>query len=283
MPPAIESAPRSRATTSPQSACTPRSRPLCAHTHLSFFFFQAEDGIRDLTVTGVQTCALPISGLRAAAADVAGQRALRRDIEGQLRADQLVALRCAERRGEALHLRRDRAIVVALGGVDAAGKLQCLGGAALPGFRGRSIGGRAGGPVTPRVRAPHAIPDSGAARRCLRTARAAAFSPRDADTALHRGSARAYGARRRCAAPRLRRRCGTRAARRTPAPARKSSAARAARPRRPAPAAPRGDAPATCPGTARAAASRSARIWRAPAAPCPPCAPGARTATGPPR
>src|SRR5688572_32098591 len=28
-----------------------------------FFFFQAEDGIRDLTVTGVQTCALPISAL----------------------------------------------------------------------------------------------------------------------------------------------------------------------------------------------------------------------------
>src|SRR2546430_10979144 len=26
-----------------------------------FIFFQAEDGIRDLTVTGVQTCALPIS------------------------------------------------------------------------------------------------------------------------------------------------------------------------------------------------------------------------------
>src|SRR5256886_937579 len=32
-----------------------------------FFFFQAEDGIRDLTVTGVQTCALPI--YRAARAD----------------------------------------------------------------------------------------------------------------------------------------------------------------------------------------------------------------------
>src|SRR2546427_1217897 len=28
---------------------------------LFFFFFQAEDGIRYLTVTGVQTCALPIS------------------------------------------------------------------------------------------------------------------------------------------------------------------------------------------------------------------------------
>src|SRR2546422_6227045 len=31
----------------------------CSH----FFFFQAEDGIRDVAVTGVQTCALPISEL----------------------------------------------------------------------------------------------------------------------------------------------------------------------------------------------------------------------------
>src|SRR5207248_4296782 len=30
-----------------------------------FFFFQAEDGIRARTVTGVQTCALPICGERA--------------------------------------------------------------------------------------------------------------------------------------------------------------------------------------------------------------------------
>src|SRR2546422_6884021 len=28
---------------------------------LTIFFFQAEDGIRDVAVTGVQTCALPIS------------------------------------------------------------------------------------------------------------------------------------------------------------------------------------------------------------------------------
>src|SRR2546429_9922083 len=28
---------------------------------MSIFFFQAEDGIRDVAVTGVQTCALPIS------------------------------------------------------------------------------------------------------------------------------------------------------------------------------------------------------------------------------
>src|SRR2546430_17683001 len=30
------------------------------NVYLPIFFFQAEDGIRDLTVTGVQTCALPI-------------------------------------------------------------------------------------------------------------------------------------------------------------------------------------------------------------------------------
>src|SRR2546430_10187158 len=32
----------------------------CLDVFVFFFFFQAEDGIRDLTVTGVQTCALPI-------------------------------------------------------------------------------------------------------------------------------------------------------------------------------------------------------------------------------
>src|SRR5256886_4299310 len=35
-----------------------------------FFFFQAEDGIRDLTVTGVQTCALPISPVVILATDL---------------------------------------------------------------------------------------------------------------------------------------------------------------------------------------------------------------------
>src|SRR2546427_8267720 len=42
-----------------------------------FFFFQAEDGIRDLTVTGVQTCALPISpkcGRHVPAVSSEGQR-----------------------------------------------------------------------------------------------------------------------------------------------------------------------------------------------------------------
>src|SRR3712207_7681365 len=30
---------------------------------VKYFFFQAEDGIRDIGVTGVQTCALPISAV----------------------------------------------------------------------------------------------------------------------------------------------------------------------------------------------------------------------------
>src|SRR2546429_4167758 len=33
---------------------------LSCGSSLFFFFFQAEDGIRDVAVTGVQTCALPI-------------------------------------------------------------------------------------------------------------------------------------------------------------------------------------------------------------------------------
>src|SRR5690606_40961639 len=37
------------------------------------FFFQAEDGIRDFHVTGVQTCALPISSRWEALAEAAGK------------------------------------------------------------------------------------------------------------------------------------------------------------------------------------------------------------------
>src|SRR2546430_5843550 len=40
-----------------------RSNRINLFITVDFFFFQAEDGIRDLTVTGVQTCALPILAL----------------------------------------------------------------------------------------------------------------------------------------------------------------------------------------------------------------------------
>src|SRR2546430_343910 len=38
------------------------------------FVFQAEEGIRDLTVTGVQTCALPICGSTASSPTTSGTR-----------------------------------------------------------------------------------------------------------------------------------------------------------------------------------------------------------------
>src|SRR5699024_11838702 len=52
------------------------------YVHTAFFFFQAEDGIRDRNVTGVQTCALPIyadarSVLTGWTAPDAGQEELR--------------------------------------------------------------------------------------------------------------------------------------------------------------------------------------------------------------
>src|SRR2546430_11973664 len=53
-----------------------------------FFFFQAEDGIRDLTVTGVQTCALPISYVGRLHARVVGLRPPEHEL----------AARCAARR-----------------------------------------------------------------------------------------------------------------------------------------------------------------------------------------
>src|SRR5690349_22036166 len=48
---------------------------------LFFFFFQAEDGIRDLYVTGVQTCALPISGF----GSMGGAVRARTDFQGRAR------------------------------------------------------------------------------------------------------------------------------------------------------------------------------------------------------
>jgi len=49
------------ATISPSSLSSPVvGCPLLFALFVFFFFFQAEDGIRDVAVTGVQTCALPI-------------------------------------------------------------------------------------------------------------------------------------------------------------------------------------------------------------------------------
>src|SRR5258706_8683583 len=42
------------------SLYTDKTSMVCCDELVLFFFFQAEDGIRDWSVTGVQTCALPI-------------------------------------------------------------------------------------------------------------------------------------------------------------------------------------------------------------------------------
>src|SRR5260370_17111761 len=56
---------------------------------MSFFFFQAEDGIRDSSVTGVQTCALPISHIERALIELLGDVG-RKLHTGRSRNDQIV-------------------------------------------------------------------------------------------------------------------------------------------------------------------------------------------------
>src|SRR5207302_2604156 len=45
----------------------------CHELEFLFFFFQAEDGIRDFHVTGVQTCALPIYRVSATSDEIVTQ------------------------------------------------------------------------------------------------------------------------------------------------------------------------------------------------------------------
>src|SRR2546430_7990448 len=90
-----------------------------------FVFFQAEDGIRDLTVTGVQTCALPIAE---------GRRPLRHDIVARAHAGVDVP---QYRAGAVASLRRS---VAAL----AAAIVRAPTGAAAPHPRRRPARGRPG-------------------------------------------------------------------------------------------------------------------------------------------
>src|SRR5215216_7708022 len=61
-PPSSRGASLQVVTTISLSEVTPPQNPRAdrVSTPAAFFFFQAEDGIRDALVTGVQTCALPI-------------------------------------------------------------------------------------------------------------------------------------------------------------------------------------------------------------------------------
>src|SRR3989442_12397555 len=78
---------------------------------MCFFFFQAEDGIRDADVTGVQTCALPIS-CRSTAGGITGTTS---------RIIQRGSLRCSPALPE-LRIASDRKSVVEGKSVDLGGR-----------------------------------------------------------------------------------------------------------------------------------------------------------------
>src|SRR5690554_7337546 len=72
------------------------SSPLLKNQYV-FFFFQAEDGIRDADVTGVQTCALPILPSKCPVCDSLVER-----VEGEAIARCSGGLFCAAQRKEAI-------------------------------------------------------------------------------------------------------------------------------------------------------------------------------------
>src|SRR5207248_5812268 len=63
-----------------------------------FFFFQAEDGIRDRTVTGVQTCALPILPQAPAGVTAPGYSCSVRNFHMKRRTDMEVSTTAEHRR-----------------------------------------------------------------------------------------------------------------------------------------------------------------------------------------
>src|SRR5436309_13058405 len=69
-----------------------------AEHFLHLFFFQAEDGIRDFHVTGVQTCALPISPTWRGAASRSGSLSRLHSARMSDRAASASAARSEERR-----------------------------------------------------------------------------------------------------------------------------------------------------------------------------------------
>src|SRR2546430_4795211 len=81
--------------------CSRTEFPTIRYPTVFFFFFQAEDGIRDLTVTGVQTCALPI--LPALSHDVAAGNRDERAVMGDA-----VLVRSLRRRQLVVALERHR-------------------------------------------------------------------------------------------------------------------------------------------------------------------------------
>src|SRR5207249_7710223 len=101
-----------------------------------FFFFQAEDGIRDRNVTGVQTCALPISSTPIAEVLVGASVAATRQNAGRLSS-------VPEPGGVKLPAGTDCVVMAVVPGGSAAARLSQIGRAAGRG-RGEVAGGGGG-------------------------------------------------------------------------------------------------------------------------------------------
>src|SRR5438105_15438920 len=87
-----------------------------------YFFFQAEDGIRDPLVTGVQTCALPIFGPQGQGAG-GQQRRRQRHRRGRRSEERRVGKECRSR-WSPNHLKKERRITE--GGGEAKGTKKCV-------------------------------------------------------------------------------------------------------------------------------------------------------------
>src|SRR4030066_560881 len=95
------------------------------YSRVCFFFFQAEDGIRDSSVTGVQTCALPISVVRRSnsrfrfAADEATARRIQL---AQFRSEERRVGKGGRSRGAPYHLKKNYNSLKCRHGDDTEGK-----------------------------------------------------------------------------------------------------------------------------------------------------------------
>src|SRR5260370_31659774 len=79
------------------------------------FFFQAEDGIRDSSVTGVQTCALPISSISSLKPDdvqISRELISAFDAVGQLPSGEPVRFHCRNWMDRVVWSAQDRGLVI---------------------------------------------------------------------------------------------------------------------------------------------------------------------------
>src|SRR5438034_11829077 len=104
---------------------------LASNIAFFFFFFQAEDGIRDHCVTGVQTCALPICGSRRRAPSRSPRRSTRTSTESGRRMRELKYREAIDEATRQAMAKDERVFVLGVGVDDAKGIFGTTRGATL--------------------------------------------------------------------------------------------------------------------------------------------------------